>query len=83
MTEAVIVSTARTGLAKSWKGALNMTYGPRWAAMPCSTPWRALGIDPAEVEDVIMGGTSAKAPPAATSPARSPCVPACPSPPQA
>ena len=28
MTEAVIVSTARTGLAKSWKGAFNMTYGP-------------------------------------------------------
>ena len=27
MTEAVIVSTARTGLAKSWKGALNMTHG--------------------------------------------------------
>ena len=27
MTDAVIVSTARTGLAKSWKGAFNMTYG--------------------------------------------------------
>ena len=27
MTEAVIVSTARTGLAKSWKGAFNMTHG--------------------------------------------------------
>ena len=27
MREAVIVSTARTGLAKSWKGALNMTHG--------------------------------------------------------
>ena len=27
MTDAVIVSTARTGLAKSWKGAFNMTHG--------------------------------------------------------
>src|SRR5205814_5122422 len=27
MTDAVIVSTARTGLAKSWRGALNMTHG--------------------------------------------------------
>ena len=27
MTDAVIVSTARTGLGKSWKGAFNMTYG--------------------------------------------------------
>ena len=28
MTSAVIVSTARTPLTKSWKGAFNMTYGP-------------------------------------------------------
>lgn len=28
MTSAVIVSTARTPLAKSWKGAFNLTYGP-------------------------------------------------------
>ena len=27
MTDAVIVSTARTGLAKSWRGAFNMTHG--------------------------------------------------------
>ena len=27
MNEAVVVSTARTGLAKSWRGALNMTHG--------------------------------------------------------
>ncbi|HET7791992.1 MAG TPA: acetyl-CoA C-acyltransferase, partial [Rhizobacter sp.] len=31
-TDVVIVSTARTGLAKSWKGAFNMTYGPTLAA---------------------------------------------------
>jgi hypothetical protein len=32
MTSAVIVSTARTPLTKSWKGAFNMTTEPRWAA---------------------------------------------------
>ena len=32
MTSAVIVSTARTPLAKSWKGAFNMTYGPTLGA---------------------------------------------------
>jgi acetyl-CoA C-acetyltransferase len=53
MTDAVIVSTARTGLAKSWKGAFNMTYGPRWR--PCDRtcrqarrhrPRRGRGRDP-------------------------------------
>ena len=39
MIDAVIVSTARTGLAKSWKGAFNMTYGATLGGMPCSTPW--------------------------------------------
>ena len=32
MNDVAIVSTARTGLAKSWKGAFNMTYGPTLAA---------------------------------------------------
>ena len=40
MIEAVIVSTARTGLGKSWKGAFNMTYGATLALMPCGMPWR-------------------------------------------
>ncbi len=57
MTEAVIVSTARTGLAKSWKGALNMTYGPTLGGHAVQHAVARAGIDPAEVEDVIMGGT--------------------------
>src|SRR3989442_8922986 len=55
MTDAVIVSTARTGLAKSWKGAFNMTHG---AAMGGHVLNGAIGpgqLDPAEVEDVISG----------------------------
>jgi acetyl-CoA C-acetyltransferase len=55
MTEAVIVSTARTGLGKSWKGALNMTYGATLGAHSVQHAVARAGIDPAEVEDVIMG----------------------------
>ena len=55
MTEAVIVSTARTGLGKSWKGAFNMTYGATLGAHAVKHAVERAGIDPAEVEDVIMG----------------------------
>jgi len=57
VTEAVIVSTARTGLAKSWKGAFNMTYGATLGAHAVRHAVARAGIDPAEVEDVIMGST--------------------------
>ena len=57
MTEAVIVSTARTGLAKSWKGAFNMTYGATLGGHAVEHAVARAGIEPAEVEDVIMGGT--------------------------
>jgi len=55
MREAVIVSTARTGLAKSWKGAFNMTYGATLGAHSVSHAVARAGIEPAEVEDVIIG----------------------------
>lgn len=58
MREAVIVSTARTGLAKSWRGALNMTYGATLGAHAVSHAVQRAGIDPAIVEDVIMGATN-------------------------
>jgi acetyl-CoA C-acetyltransferase len=57
VTEAVIVSTARTGLARSWKGAFNMTYGATLGAHAVQHAVARAGIDPAEVEDVIMGST--------------------------
>lgn len=55
MKEAVIVSTARTGLAKSWKGALNMTHGATVGGHVVQHAVARAGIDPAEVEDVLMG----------------------------
>jgi acetyl-CoA C-acetyltransferase len=55
MTDAVIVSTARTPLAKSWKGAFNMTHGATLGGHAVKAAVERAGIDPAEVDDVIMG----------------------------
>jgi len=55
MTNAVIVSTARTPLAKSWKGAFNMTHGATLGGHVVQHAVARAGIDAAEVEDVIMG----------------------------
>ena len=55
MNEAVIVSTARTALAKSWKGALNMTHGATLGGHVVQHAIARAGIEAAEVEDVLMG----------------------------
>ncbi|WP_309639965.1 acetyl-CoA C-acyltransferase [Methylibium sp.] len=55
MTNAVIVSTARTPLAKSWKGAFNMTHGATLGGMAVQAAVQRAGIEAAEIEDVMMG----------------------------
>src|SRR5450631_157751 len=55
MTSAVIVSTARTPLAKSWKGAFNMTHGATLGGFAVRAAVERAGIEAAEVDDVIMG----------------------------
>jgi len=55
MTDAVIVSTARTPLCKSWRGALNMTHGAKLGGHAVKAAVERAGLDPHEVEDVIMG----------------------------
>lgn len=55
MTQAVIVSTARTPLAKSWKGAFNMTHGATLGGFAVKAAVERAGIDPGAVEDVLMG----------------------------
>lgn len=60
MIDAVIVSTARTGLAKSWKGAFNMTYGATLGGHAVQHAVARSGIDPNEIEDCIMGGSLAE-----------------------
>ena len=55
MTTAVIVSTARTPLAKSWKGSFNMTHGATLGGHAVEHAMARAGIEPGEVDDVIMG----------------------------
>ena len=55
MTSAVIVSTARTPLAKSWKGAFNMTHGATLGGHAVQHAISRAGIEAGEVDDVIIG----------------------------
>ena len=55
MTQAVIVSTARTPLCKSWRGAFNMTHGATLGGHAVQHAVARAKLDPAEVEDVLMG----------------------------
>ena len=53
--DAVIVSTARTGVGKAYRGALNNTDGPTLAGHVMAEAVKRAGIAPGEVEDVVMG----------------------------
>jgi acetyl-CoA C-acetyltransferase/acetyl-CoA acyltransferase len=55
MREAVIVSTARTGIGKAYRGALNATKSPSMVAHVLSHAVQRAGIDPAEIEDLVLG----------------------------
>lgn len=55
MTDAVIVSIARTPLAKSWRGSFNITHGATLGGHVVKHAIARAGIDPAEVEDVLLG----------------------------
>lgn len=55
MTSAVIVSTARTPLAKSWKGSFNMTHGATLGGHVVEQALQRAGLEAAEVDDVIIG----------------------------
>ena len=55
MTQAVIVSTARTPIGRGYRGALNNTEGPTMAGHVIAEAVRRAQIEPGEVEDVVMG----------------------------
>ncbi|MDX2303489.1 MAG: acetyl-CoA C-acyltransferase [Microscillaceae bacterium] len=55
MKEAVIVSTARTGIGKAYKGAFNNTNAPTLGGWAIEAAVKKAGINPAEVDDCIMG----------------------------
>src|SRR5688572_14190012 len=55
MTDAVIVSAARTPLAKSWRGSFNMTHGATLGGHVVKAAVERAGIDGGEIEDLLMG----------------------------
>jgi acetyl-CoA C-acetyltransferase len=55
MTQALIVSTARTPLAKSWKGSFNMTHGATLGGHVVKAAVERAGLEPGAVEDVLLG----------------------------
>ena len=55
MPDAVIVSTARTPIGKAYRGAFNMTHGAELGGHVVKHAVARAGVDPAEVEDVILG----------------------------
>ncbi len=55
MADAVIVSTARTPIGKAYRGAFNMTTGPTLGAHVIAHAVKRAGVDPAEIEEVILG----------------------------
>ena len=58
MREAVILSTARTPMAKSYRGAFNDTESPVLAGLAIAEAIKRAGVEPAEIEDVVLGGAS-------------------------
>ena len=55
MADAVIVSTARTGIGRAYRGALNNTHGATMAGFVIKEAVKRAGVEPGEVEDVILG----------------------------
>ncbi|MEY2873534.1 MAG: acetyl-CoA C-acetyltransferase [Pseudomonadota bacterium] len=62
MTDAVIVSTARTGLAKSFRGGLNLTHPVTFGAHAVQHAIARAGIAPDQVEDVVFGSSFLEGP---------------------
>jgi acetyl-CoA C-acetyltransferase len=55
MSAPLIVSTARTPLTKAWTGAFNLTHAATIGAQAVDAALQRAGVDPAEVEDVVVG----------------------------
>src|SRR6202790_2575812 len=55
MPEAAIVSAARTPIGRAFRGAFNQTHGATMAGHAIANAVKRAGVDPAEVEDVVIG----------------------------
>jgi len=69
MQDAVIVSTARTPIAKAWRGAFNDLTTPSMSAIAIRAAVERAGVEPGEVEDLVLG-TAMQSGTAAINPAR-------------
>lgn len=77
MREAVIVSTARTPIGRAYRGAFNDTQAQTLGAHAVRHAVERAGVDPTEIEDVVMGAALQQARPAPMWRARSPWRPVC------
>ena len=77
MADAVIVSTARTPIGKAYRGAFNMTHGAELGGHVVKQAVARAGVDPAEVEDVILGCALPERRPAPISRVKRRSAPAC------
>lgn len=73
MNDAIIVSTARTALTKSFRGGLNLTHPVTFGAHVVRQAIERAGIAPDQVEDVIFGSSFLEGPGGTISPVKSPC----------
>src|SRR6201997_720351 len=55
MTDAVIISTARTPIGKAYRGAFNITHGATLGGHVVKHAVARAAVDPAEIDDVVMG----------------------------
>src|SRR5262245_37185576 len=55
MADAVILSTARTGIGKAFRGALNLSHGTAMAGHAIKHAVERSKVDPKEIEDCILG----------------------------
>ena len=76
--DAVIVSTARTAIGRAYKGAFNATPSPTLGAHAISAAVERAGVDPAEIDDCIIGARADSRASRRPSAAPPPCAPACP-----
>ena len=57
MSKAVVVSTARTPIGKAYRGSFNNLAAPTLGAASVAAAVERAGVDPAEVDDVVIGAT--------------------------
>ncbi len=77
MREAVIVSTARTPIGKAYRGAFNNTQAPGPRRPRHRGGGERAGVDPGEIDDVVMGAALQQGSTGGNIARQAPCAPAC------